>query len=237
MRPPPTAGAERGRLLDAADERPRARARSTSAPNARRRSTIWPAVSADLCRLPAPSRRRTLLGPHRGARGRGQLAEQAGSATAPILAVGAGLFAWMAALATWGLYRLLAGSGRWLEWLVLTTVPASWRPGAVGGYVRFPPPSERSLIMTPVSQRTRVIPITAWVIAPSFLWRCSLLMIWIIPWEGNVPLVVRILIPVIPPFARRDGRLLAAMSTATPAAAHALRDGTLRRFSSPTPSE
>ena len=62
--------------------------------------------------------------------------------------------------------------------------------------------------MTPVSQRTRVIPITAWVIASIILVAMSLLMIWIIPWEGNVPLVVRILIPVIPPFALAGWTLL-----------------------------
>jgi hypothetical protein len=62
--------------------------------------------------------------------------------------------------------------------------------------------------MTPVSQRTRVIPIAAWVIASIILVAMFLLMIWIIPWEGNVPLVVRILIPVIPPFALAGWTLL-----------------------------
>ncbi len=55
--------------------------------------------------------------------------------------------------------------------------------------------------MTPVSQRTRVIPFTAWVVASVLLLAMFLLMIWIIPKEGNLPLAVRILLPVIPPLA------------------------------------
>jgi RNA polymerase subunit RPABC4/transcription elongation factor Spt4 len=54
--------------------------------------------------------------------------------------------------------------------------------------------------MTPVSQRTRVIPITAWVIASLVFLVMSLLMIWIISQNSGIPLAVRILLPVMPPF-------------------------------------
>jgi len=98
------------------------------------------AVSADLCRLPAPIAPAGPAGPHRGARGRGTGGAKPASATAQSWPVGAGLFAWMAALATWGSYRLLAGSAGWLEWLVLTTVPAYMAAGAVR-LCSLPPPS------------------------------------------------------------------------------------------------
>jgi predicted RNA-binding Zn-ribbon protein involved in translation (DUF1610 family) len=53
--------------------------------------------------------------------------------------------------------------------------------------------------MTPVSQRTRVIPITAWVIAFIIVLVMSLLMIWIISQNSGIPLAVQILLPVFPP--------------------------------------
>jgi hypothetical protein len=63
-----------------------------------------------------------------------------------MLAVGAGLFAWMAALAVWGLYRFLTGSAGWLAWLVLTTVPAYMAAGAVAVLFASRRRLERSLL-------------------------------------------------------------------------------------------
>ena len=88
------------------------------------------AVSADLSRLPAPIAPADLLA-RTEARVAAELAAQASLRHGALLAVGAGLFAWMATLAPWGLYRLLIGSAGWLAWLLLTTVPAYMAAGAV----------------------------------------------------------------------------------------------------------
>jgi hypothetical protein len=60
--------------------------------------------------------------------------------------VGAGLFAWMATLAPWGLYRFLTGSAGWLAWLLLTTVPAYTATGAVAVLFASRRRLERSLL-------------------------------------------------------------------------------------------
>ena len=88
------------------------------------------AVSSDLSRLPAPIAPADLLA-RTEARVAAELAAQASLRHGALLAVGAGLFAWMATLAPWGLYRLLIGSAGWLAWLLLTTVPAYTAAGAV----------------------------------------------------------------------------------------------------------
>ena len=62
--------------------------------------------------------------------------------------------------------------------------------------------------MTPVSQRTRVIPFEAWVTASTILVVMFLLMNWLILRDRNVPLAVRILVPVIPPLALAGCTLL-----------------------------
>ena len=62
--------------------------------------------------------------------------------------------------------------------------------------------------MTPISQRKQVIPLTAWVIASVILLAMFLLMSWIMTRESNVPLAVRILLPVIPPLALAGWTLL-----------------------------
>src|ERR1035441_8924690 len=79
------------------------------------------AVSADLCRLPAPMAPPALLA-RTEARVAAELAAQAGLRHGALLAVAAGLFAWMAALAPWGLYRILAGSAGRLAGLGATTL-------------------------------------------------------------------------------------------------------------------
>ncbi len=53
--------------------------------------------------------------------------------------------------------------------------------------------------MTPVSQPTRVIPITAWVIAFILFLVMALLMVWIVSQDSSIPLAIRILLPVLPP--------------------------------------
>jgi predicted RNA-binding Zn-ribbon protein involved in translation (DUF1610 family) len=53
--------------------------------------------------------------------------------------------------------------------------------------------------MTPVSQHTRVIPVTAWVVAYLVFLSMFTLMMWITGLGGNVPLPIRILLPIIPP--------------------------------------
>ena len=103
------------------------------------------AVSADLGRLPAPIAPPDLLA-RTEVRVAAELAAQAGLRHGAILAVGAGLFAWMAALTTWGLYRFLAGSAGWLAWLVLTTVPAYMAAGAVAVMFASRRRLERSLL-------------------------------------------------------------------------------------------
>jgi hypothetical protein len=55
--------------------------------------------------------------------------------------------------------------------------------------------------MTPVSRSARVIPTTAWVIASLILLSMFLMLYWLIPWDSNVPQIVRILLPILPPFA------------------------------------
>ena len=115
--------------LDAADER-RVRQHVREYAECAAALDDLAAVSADLCRLPAPMAPADLLA-RTEARVAAELAAHAGLRHGAILAGGAGLFAWMAALATWGLYRYLAGSADWLAWLVLTTVPAYMAAGAV----------------------------------------------------------------------------------------------------------
>jgi anti-sigma factor RsiW len=115
-------------LLDAADER-RVREHVHECAECSTALDELAAVSADLSRLPAPMAPPDLMA-RTQARVAAELAAQAGLGHGAILAVGAGLFAWMAALATWGLYRFLAGSAGWLAWLVLTTVPAYMTAGA-----------------------------------------------------------------------------------------------------------
>jgi predicted anti-sigma-YlaC factor YlaD len=131
-------------LLDAADER-RVREHVHECAECSTALDDLAAVSADLCRLPAPIAPPDLLA-RTEARVAAELAAQAGLRHGAILAVGAGLFAWMAALATWGLYRLLAGSAGWLEWLMLTTVPAYMAAGAVAAMFASRRRLERSLL-------------------------------------------------------------------------------------------
>jgi predicted anti-sigma-YlaC factor YlaD len=116
-------------LLDAADER-RVRQHVHECSECATALDELAALSADLCRLPAPMAPPDLLA-RTEARVAAELAAQAGLRHSALLAVAAGLFAWMAALTTWGLYRFLTGSAGWLAWLVLTTVPAYMAAGAV----------------------------------------------------------------------------------------------------------
>ena len=116
-------------FLDAADER-RVREHVRECAACAAALDDLAAVAADLCRLPTPIAPPDLLA-RTEAHVAAELAAQAGLRHGAILAVGAGLFAWMAALAPWGLYRILAGSAGWLAWLVLTTVPAYMAAGAV----------------------------------------------------------------------------------------------------------
>jgi predicted anti-sigma-YlaC factor YlaD len=116
-------------LLDAADER-RVRQHVHECSECATALDELAALSADLCRLPAPSAPPDLLA-RTEARVAADLAAQAGLRHSALLAVAAGLFAWMAALTTWGLYRFLTGGAGWLAWLVLTTVPAYMAAGAV----------------------------------------------------------------------------------------------------------
>jgi hypothetical protein len=62
--------------------------------------------------------------------------------------------------------------------------------------------------MTPVSQRKQVIPPMAWGIAALVFLVMFILMSWIIPWDNNVPQAVRILLPILPPFALAAWTLL-----------------------------
>jgi len=103
------------------------------------------AVSSDLRHLPAPMAPPDLLA-RTEARMAAELAAQSGHRHAETLAVCAGLFAWMATLATWGLYRFLTGSAGWLAWLVLTTVPAYMAAGAVAVMFASRRRFERSLL-------------------------------------------------------------------------------------------
>jgi predicted anti-sigma-YlaC factor YlaD len=103
------------------------------------------AVAADLGRLPAPMAPPDLLA-RTEARVAAELAAQAGLRHGALLAVGAGLFAWMAALTTWGLYRFFAGGAGWLAWLVLTTVPAYMAAVAVAVMFASRRRLERSLL-------------------------------------------------------------------------------------------
>jgi hypothetical protein len=116
-------------LLDAADER-RVRQHVHECAACAVALDELAAVTADLCRLPAPMVPADLL-VRTEARVAAELGAEAGLRHGALLAVGAGLFAWMAAFATWCLYRLLAGSAGWLAWLLLTTVPAYMAAGAV----------------------------------------------------------------------------------------------------------
>jgi len=116
-------------LLDAADER-RVREHVRECAECATALDELAAVSADLCRLPTPMAPADLVA-RTEARMAAELAAQTSQRHGAILAVGAGLFAWMAALATWGLYRFFAGSAGWLAWIVLTTVPAYMTAGAV----------------------------------------------------------------------------------------------------------
>jgi len=150
-------------LLEAADEgacapaRPRVRRVRGGARRAGRR----------LLRFVSPARSdsaRGLAGPHRGTRSRGLRLKPA-SATAHSWPWARGLFAWMATLAPWGLYRLLIGSAGWLAWLVVGPRPRVH--GGRGG-VRFcllPPPSGKERIMTPDSQSNHIISRRDWWIA------------------------------------------------------------------------
>jgi anti-sigma factor RsiW len=103
------------------------------------------ALSADLCRLPAPMAPPDLLA-RTEARVAAELAAQGGLRQGATLAVCAGLFAWVATLATWGLFRLLAGGAGWLAWLVLATVPAYMAAGAVAVMFASRRRLERSLL-------------------------------------------------------------------------------------------
>jgi predicted anti-sigma-YlaC factor YlaD len=116
-------------LLEAADER-RVREHVHECAECAAALDELAAVSADLSRLPAPIAPADLLA-RTEARVAAEQAAQAGLRHGALLAVGAGLFAWMATLAPWGLYRLLTGSAGWLAWLLLTTVPAYMAAGAV----------------------------------------------------------------------------------------------------------
>jgi hypothetical protein len=131
-------------LLDAADER-RVREHVHKCAECSMALDDLAAVAADLGRLPAPMAPPDLLA-RTEARVAAELAAQAGLRHGAILAVGACLFAWMAALATWGLYRLLAGGAGWLAWLVLTTVPAYMAAGAVAVMFASHRRLERSLL-------------------------------------------------------------------------------------------
>ena len=131
-------------LLDAADER-RVREHVRECAECAAALDELAAVSADLCRLPAPIAPPDLLA-RTEARVAAELAAQAGLRQGAMLAVGAGLFAWMAALAVWGLYRFLTGSAGWLAWLVLTTVPAYMAAGAVAVLFASRRRLERSLL-------------------------------------------------------------------------------------------
>jgi len=115
-------------LLDAADER-RVRQHVHECAACSAALDELAAVSADLSRLPAPMAPPDLLA-RTEASVAAELAAQAGLRHGAMLAVGAGLFAWVAALTTWCLYRYLTGSAGWLAWLALTTVPAYMAAGA-----------------------------------------------------------------------------------------------------------
>jgi hypothetical protein len=131
-------------LLDAADDR-RVREHVHQCAECATALDDLAAVSADLGRLPAPMAPPDLLA-RTQARVAAELAAQAGLRHGALLAVGAGLFAWMAALTTWGLYRFLAGSAGWLAWLMLTTVPAYMAAGAVAVMFASRRRLERSLL-------------------------------------------------------------------------------------------
>jgi len=131
-------------LLDAADER-RVRQHVHQCAECATALDDLAAVSADLCRLPAPIAPPDLLA-RTEARVAAELAAQAGLRHGAFLAVGAGLFAWMAALTTWGLCRFLTGSAGWLAWLMLTTVPAYMAAGAVAVMFAFRRRLERSAL-------------------------------------------------------------------------------------------
>ena len=131
-------------LLDAADER-RVREHVRECEECATALDELAAVSAGLCRLPAPMAPPDLLA-RTEARVAAEMAAQAGLRHGAILAVGAGLFAWMAALATWGLYGLVTGSAGWLAWLALTTVPAYMAAGAVAVMFASRRRFERSLL-------------------------------------------------------------------------------------------
>jgi len=131
-------------LLDAADER-RVREHVRECAECATALDDLAAVSAGLGRLPTPMAPPDLLA-RTEARVAAELAAQAGLRHGALLAVAAGLFAWMAALTTWGLYRLLTGSAGWLAWLVLTTVPAYMAAGAVAVMFASRRRLERSLL-------------------------------------------------------------------------------------------
>jgi len=131
-------------LLDAADER-RVREHVHECAECSAALEELAAVSANLGRLPAPMAPADLLA-RTEARAAAEMADRAGLRHGAILAVGAGLFAWMAALATWGVYRLLTGSAGWLAWLMLTTVPAYMAAGAVAVMFASRRRLERSLL-------------------------------------------------------------------------------------------
>jgi len=131
-------------LLDAADER-RVREHVHECAECSAALEELAAVSANLGRLPAPMAPPDLLA-RTEARVAAEMADRAGLRHGAILAVGAGLFAWMAALATWGVYRLLTGSAGWLAWLMLTTVPAYMAAGAVAVMFASRRRLERSLL-------------------------------------------------------------------------------------------
>ena len=131
-------------LLDAADER-RVREHVRECAECSTALEDLAAVSAGLGRLPVPVAPADLLA-RTEARVAAELAAQASLRHGAMLAVGAGLFAWMAALVVWGLYRFLTGSAGWLAWLVLTTVPAYMAAGAVAVLFASRRRLERSLL-------------------------------------------------------------------------------------------
>jgi RNA polymerase subunit RPABC4/transcription elongation factor Spt4 len=62
--------------------------------------------------------------------------------------------------------------------------------------------------MTPISQRTHVIPIGAWVTAAVVVMVIFLLMTWIVANANDMPLAIQILLPIVPSVALAGWTLL-----------------------------
>jgi anti-sigma factor RsiW len=129
-------------LLEPAEER-RVREHLRDCPECAARADEFASLSAGLSALPAPLPPPGLTA-RTEARLLAEVAAEADRREGAILAAGAGLLAWVTALAAWYCYRTLAGGGV-LGWLAWSTVLASMAVPAAAGLLQSRRRFERSM--------------------------------------------------------------------------------------------